>query len=183
MATHDPPRGGPGEVGLPGPSASKITPDSLEEFRRKLATGGEDVVDPRTWSGSLPNQWGTAPMLRVGRSKWFNLLWLAPIEFGLLIIGVVVAQALRELPSVQAFIEKYPGNIPPPNGVQGVPAWANRQHFFNLFLMTFIIRSAVQILTDHPRLYWTRHSTPGRDWFRFQRRCRWIHCGLPSRTQ
>jgi hypothetical protein len=44
-------------------------------------------------------------MLRVGRSKWFNLLWLAPIGFGLLIIGVVVAQALRELPSVQAFIE------------------------------------------------------------------------------
>jgi methionine sulfoxide reductase catalytic subunit len=23
-------------------------------------------------------------------------------------------------------------------------------------------------MTDHPRLYWTRHSTPGRDWFRFQ---------------
>jgi hypothetical protein len=43
------------------------------------------------------------------------------------------------------------------------------QHFLNLFLMIFIIRSGVQILTDHPRLYWTRHSTPGKDWFRFQK--------------
>ena len=35
--------------------------------------------------------------------------------------------------------------------------------------MIFIIRSGVQILTDHPRLYWTRHSTPGKDWFRVQK--------------
>ena len=34
--------------------------------------------------------------------------------------------------------------------------------------MVFIIRSDVQILSDHPRLYWTRHSTPGKDWFRIQ---------------
>ena len=31
------------------------------------------------------------------------------------------------------------------------------QHFFNLFLLIFIIRSGLQILSDHPRLYWTRH--------------------------
>ena len=35
--------------------------------------------------------------------------------------------------------------------------------------MMFIIRAGVQILVDHPRLYWTRHSTPGRDWFRIQK--------------
>ena len=50
-----------------------------------------------------------------------------------------------------------------------MPAWLGWQHFFNLFLMTFIIRSGVQILTDHPRLYWTRHSTPGKEWFRIQK--------------
>jgi methionine sulfoxide reductase catalytic subunit len=43
------------------------------------------------------------------------------------------------------------------------------QHFFNLFLLIFIIRSGLQILSDHPRLYWTRHSTPGKDWFRIQK--------------
>ena len=35
--------------------------------------------------------------------------------------------------------------------------------------MIFIIRSGVTILADHPRLYLTRHSTPGKDWFRMQK--------------
>jgi methionine sulfoxide reductase catalytic subunit len=69
MVTDDPARGGAGAARLPSLRPSKITPDSLEEFRRQLSTGAEDTVDPKTWSGSLPNQWGTAPMLRVGRSN------------------------------------------------------------------------------------------------------------------
>src|SRR5688572_2979247 len=106
MAADDPARTDAAAEGLLAPRASRITPDSLDEFRRQLSTGGEDRVNPKTWSGSLPNQWGTPPMLRVGRSKWFNLLWLLPIGFALLVAGVAVAQALRELPSVAAFIEK-----------------------------------------------------------------------------
>jgi thiosulfate reductase cytochrome b subunit len=42
------------------------------------------------------------------------------------------------------------------------------QHFLNLFFMTFILRAGAQILADHPRLYWTRHCTPGREWLRMQ---------------
>jgi DMSO/TMAO reductase YedYZ molybdopterin-dependent catalytic subunit/thiosulfate reductase cytochrome b subunit len=37
-----------------------------------------------------------------------------------------------------------------------------------MFFMLFIIRAGVQILADHPRLYWRRDCTPGTDWFRFQ---------------
>ena len=37
-----------------------------------------------------------------------------------------------------------------------------------MFFMLFIIRAGIQILADHPRLYWKRDSTPGTDWFRFQ---------------
>ena len=140
-------------------------------------------MDPKTWSGSLPNQWGTAPMVRVGRSRWFNLLWLVPLGLAFLVVGVAAAKALRELPSVQAFVERYPGTIPPPNGQEGIPAWVGWQHFLNLFLMTFLIRSAVQILADHPRLYWTRHSTPGRSGSASRRRCRPTRCGPPSRTR
>jgi hypothetical protein len=29
----------------------------------------------------------------------------------------------------------------------------------------FIIRAGIQILADHPRLYWNRHCTPGTEWF------------------
>jgi hypothetical protein len=35
--------------------------------------------------------------------------------------------------------------------------------------MTFIVRAGVQILADHPRLYWKRDCTPGTEWFRFQK--------------
>jgi thiosulfate reductase cytochrome b subunit len=74
------------------------------------------------------------------------------------------------MPSVQRFIERYPGTTLPtqPDATTGLPSWVRWQHFFNLFFMIFIIRSGIQILADHPRLYWTRHCTPGREWFRIQ---------------
>ena len=72
---------------------------------------------------------------------------------------------------MQRFIERYPGTIETPSAVQhpGFPAWVGVLHFLNFFFLIFIIRSGIQILSDHPRLYWTRHSTPGRDWFRIQK--------------
>lgn len=49
------------------------------------------------------------------------------------------------------------------------PIWLRVSHFPNLFFMAFIIRAGVQILADHPRLYWHCDCTPGSDWFRFQK--------------
>ena len=51
----------------------------------------------------------------------------------------------------------------------GFPWWLRAQHFLNMLFMMFIIRAGIQILADHPRLYWNRDCTPGTDWFRFQR--------------
>ena len=135
--------------------------------RRAQLTQGEDVVDPVTWAGSLPVRTGIAPRVRIGRSRWFNLLWLLPIGFVGLITAIAVAKELRQLDSVQAFIERSPGTVA--EGPEGIPTWVGWQHFLNLFMMIFIIRSGWQILADHPRLYWTRHSTPGKEWFRTQR--------------
>lgn len=162
----------PTSESLPAPAPSGISPETAEtvrSYRSQLTTGG-DIVDPETWAGSVPQAQGIAPRVRVGRNRWFNLLWLLPIGFVLLITAVAVAKGLREVPAVQGFIARYPGTAPPdPSTAPGIPAWARWQHFLNLFMMVFIIRSGVQILTDHPRLYWTRHSTPGRDWFRIQK--------------
>src|SRR6478752_4711451 len=138
-------------------------------YRRQL-TQGEDVIDPATFAGSIPQVTGIAPRVRIGREKWFNLLWLLPIGFVLLISAIAVAKGLRGEPSVRDFIARHPGTVGSPRPeTTGFPAWARWQHFFNLFFLIFIIRSGVQILSDHPRLYWTRHSTPGRDWFRIQK--------------
>jgi thiosulfate reductase cytochrome b subunit len=108
--------------------------------------------------------------VRIGRSQWFNLLWLFPIGLLLLIVAVAVAKGLRTDPAVEQFIHRYPGTTATaPRGPKGFPGWLDWQHFFNLLFMVFIIRAGLQILSDHPRLYWTRHSTPGRDWFRIQK--------------
>jgi sulfoxide reductase catalytic subunit YedY len=140
------------------------------DYRSQLTTG-EDVVDPATWAGSVPVASGIAPRVRVGRGRWFNLLWLVPIGFVVLIAAVAAAKGLRTTGSVQHFIARNPGTVVGADAERnaGFPIWVGVQHFFNLFLMIFIIRSGVQILSDHPRLYWTRHSTPGKDWFRIQK--------------
>ncbi|MET3949073.1 sulfoxide reductase catalytic subunit YedY [Arthrobacter sp. UYCu512] len=122
------------------------------------------------WAGGLPAQYGVAPRVRIGQNRWFNLLWLIPIGLLLLLVAVAVAKGLRGLPSVQDFLVRYPGiSALPGSAPVGFPVWVGWQHFLNMFLMIFIIRSGITIIADHPRLYWTRHSTPGRDWFRVQK--------------
>ncbi len=157
----------PGEVPDPGPSG--VSPDVVRSYRGQVIPG-EDVIDTSTWAGSVPAVNGIAPRVRVGRSRWFNLLWLLPIGFLLLIVAIAVAKALRGDSSVQQFIGQYPGTSESSRSeaTTGFPGWARWQHFFNVFFLIFILRSGLQILSDHPRLYWTRHSTPGRDWFRIQ---------------
>jgi len=160
----------PTPADLPAPAPSSVSPEAVRSYRSQLTTGG-DVVDPATWAGSVPVAHGIAPRVRVGRSRWFNLLWLLPIGLLGLVVAVAAAKGLRGMPSVQGFIEEYPGTVLPPGAERdaGLPVWVGAMHFLNLFLMIFIIRPGVQILSDHPRLYWTRHSTPGRDWLRLQK--------------
>ena len=165
-----PDRGDQSAEGLSAPAPSGISPEEVRSFRSQL-TKGVDVVDPTTWAGSIPQVQGIAPRVRIGRSRWFNLLWLLPIGFLGLIVAVAAAKGLRNMPSVERFIARNPGTIETASAraSPGLPIWVGVQHFFNLFLLIFIVRSGLQILSDHPRLYWTRHSTPGKDWFRIQK--------------
>ncbi len=126
----------------------------------------DDRVLLNNW---LPPQAGVVPRIRIGQ-RWINVLWALPVGFVMLVISVAVAQALRELPAVQDFLVRYPGGPTSARAVNdGFPAWLRIQHFLNLLFMAFIIRSGIQVLADHPRLYWKRDCTPGADWFRFQK--------------
>jgi DMSO/TMAO reductase YedYZ molybdopterin-dependent catalytic subunit/thiosulfate reductase cytochrome b subunit len=126
----------------------------------------DDRVLVNNW---LPPQVGVVPKIRIGQ-RWINVLWVLPVGFVLAVIGVAVAQALRELPAVQDFLVRYPGVPSSARTVTaGFPTWLRVQHFLNLLFMGFIIRSGIQVLADHPRLYWKRDCTPGTEWFRFQK--------------
>jgi len=147
--------------------SDRVSPETMREFRAKL-TVGEETVDPKTWAGAIPAAFGIAPRIRIGATRWFNLLWLVPIGFVSLLAAVALAKGLRTTPSIQLFILQHPGIGFATRFDTALPVWLRVQHFLNLFLMTFIIRAGLQILADHPRLYWTRHSTPGKEWFRMQ---------------
>ena len=60
-----------GAEDLPAPAASAVSPDLVRDYRQEF-TRGEDVIDPATFSGSIPQTRGVAPRVRVGRGRWFN---------------------------------------------------------------------------------------------------------------
>ena len=129
-------------------------------------SSADDRVRLSHW---MPPQAGVMPKIRIGR-HWVSLLWALPAAFVILIVAIALAQALRQQLSVQAFLIRYPGapvSVKPMTS--GFPSWLRLSHFLNLFFMIFIIRAGIQILADHPRLYWKRDCTPGTEWFRFQK--------------
>lgn len=158
-ATGAPPR--------PSPSG-RISPQAMGELRERL-TKGEDIVDPKSWAGSIPAAYGITPRLRIGADRWLNVAWLLPAGWVLLLLAVAAAQYLRGLPAVDAFVRGHPGTGFATSFGVPMPVWLRVQHFLNLFFLVFIIRAGLQILADHPRLYWTRHSTPGKAWLRMQK--------------
>lgn len=136
-------------------------PDPLE---RSIAKSHERVM-PEKWA---PPRNGIIPQLRLGK-YWFNVLWLLPIGAVGLVLAIAVGRELRALPMVSDFIRQFPGHSSNAVSYSGFPLWVRLQHLLNLFLMIFIIRSGIQILADHPRLYWNNNCTPGSEWFRFQK--------------
>ena len=78
------------------------------------------------------------------------------------------------LPVVVAYLQwatvGLPVPLPPPPPdmatAQGFPTWLRVTHYVNFLFIILLIRSGLQILMDHPRLYWNVHCTPGTEWLR-----------------
>lgn len=87
------------------------------------------------------------------------LLFLLPM---LIAVAIAYLQwAFFGLPAISVRAQ------PPAAGEpQGFPAWLRLAHYVNFLFLTLLIRSGLQILFDHPRLYWNVHSTPGTEWLR-----------------
>ena len=86
--------------------ASGASAEIPRSFRSEL-TKGEDPVDLATWAGSIAVASGRLREVRL--SKWFNLMWLHPIGFVVLLVCVTAEKGLRAMPSVHQFIAGYPG--------------------------------------------------------------------------
>ena len=135
-------------------------------------TKGTDFYDPHEFAGGIPQVMATLPQIRIGKRRFTTaqiLTVLVPLGFVAAICVVAVAQQLRTYPTVQAFIQEYPGTGTFSHPIEsGFPWWLRYQHYLNLFFMLLMMRSGLQILADHPRLYVDGHCTPGRDWLRLR---------------
>ncbi|MDQ4213637.1 cytochrome b/b6 domain-containing protein [Microbacterium sp. ASV81] len=71
---------------------------------------------------------------------------------------------LLSLPALHDFTRTYPGQYALPGGAPvGFPAWLGWQHFFNVFLMTLIIRTGLTVRRDtRPTAFWASRKDPGR---------------------
>ena len=52
----------------------------------------------------------------------------------------------------------------------GFPLWIRLTHFFALLFTTLLIRSGIEIIGAHPKLYWRDDALPGTEWIRFTRK-------------
>ena len=88
------------------------------------------------------------------------LLLISP--FALAVAAACIQWAVFGLPAVPALPAFNPGTDP-----SGFPAWLRITHFVNFLFIVLLVRSGLQILMDHPRLYSRLHCTPGTEWVRF----------------
>jgi methionine sulfoxide reductase catalytic subunit len=52
----------------------------------------------------------------------------------------------------------------------GFPAWVRATHWFNFLFITMLVRSGLEILLAHPKLYWNNASMPESEWLHFTRK-------------
>lgn len=96
------------------------------------------------------------------RIRFKTLIWLAsPLMVG--VIAAYMQWALVGLPALPPGSTVIPGGAASP---YGFPAWIRITHYVNFLLLILLVRSGLQILMDHPRLYWNVHCTPGTEWLR-----------------
>ena len=91
----------------------------------------------------------------------------APLIFLLLPFAAAVGAAYIQwatvgLPHIADFPLYNPHSEP-----SGFPSWLRITHFVNFLFIVLLIRSGLQILMEHPRLYSRIHCTPGTEWLRF----------------
>src|ERR1035437_6572181 len=94
------------------------------------------------------------------RRKTLLLLVSPPL---LLIAAAYIQWGTVGLPTLSPIIQITPATAVVP---YGFPAWLRITHYVNFLFLILLIRSGLQILMDHPRLYGNVHCTPGTEWLR-----------------
>ena len=117
------------------------------------------------WSGSAPRRVVVEPVASKLRPTWPQAIGGLFAAAGLAVLAgaaIAIVRAFLSLPFMQDFLTTYPGEYHLPAGAPvGIPGWIGWQHFFNVFLMTLIIRSGLRVRSEkRPTAFWTPRGNP-----------------------
>jgi sulfoxide reductase catalytic subunit YedY len=136
------------------PSEAELQDEFLQE--RLLSEQG---VHPRMRLTRVHVRWGR---------RYFSVWWLLGIAAGLGVVLVLAAKLYAGSSAGRGFLARH-ACIPVSGSVPaGMPAFVRWTHLLTFFFLVIIVRSGLQVLADHPRLYTKVHCTPGREWLRFR---------------
>ncbi len=117
--------------------------------------------------GTHPRMRLTRVHVRLGR-RFFSVWWLLGIAITLAIALVAAAKLYFASGAGHQFLARHACIPLSPPVPAGMPAFVRWTHLLTFFLLVIIVRSGLQVLADHPRLYTKVHCTPGREWLRFR---------------
>ncbi len=126
--------------------------------KSKRPRGGASSDHAPSMAGQEPSRVVASPRVRLS-----TLLPLV-LPIVLAVIAAYVQWMTLGLPQLPAA-----GNLTPETTTlhYGFPAWIGITHYVNLLFLVLLTRSGIQMLMNHPRLYWNVHCTPGTEWARF----------------
>jgi DMSO/TMAO reductase YedYZ molybdopterin-dependent catalytic subunit/thiosulfate reductase cytochrome b subunit len=117
--------------------------------------------------GAHPRMRLTRVHIRLGR-RFISVWWLLGIVIVLSIVSIVAAKLYTGSGAGRGFLARHPCIPVSPPVPAGIPAFVRWTHLLAFFFLVIIVRSGLQVLADHPRLYTSVHCTPGREWLRFR---------------
>jgi sulfoxide reductase catalytic subunit YedY len=118
-------------------------------------------------SGAHPRMSLTRVHIRLGR-RFVSIWWLLAAVAGLGVAVVVAAKLYAASSSGRAFLARHVCIAHASSAPVGFPAFVRWTHLLSFVFLIMIVRSGLQVLADHPRLYGKVHCTPGREWLRFR---------------
>ncbi len=136
-------------------------PDSESRDRKFGQEFAKTQIEAASGTGLL------AAQIRIGR-RFVSLWWGLPPVVVAAAIAITVAKLVYPTPAAGGFLNTFPCVPAVPALLPGMPAFMRWTHLFNFVLMIMIVRSGLQILVDHPRLYFNTHCTPNSEWLRLR---------------
>jgi DMSO/TMAO reductase YedYZ molybdopterin-dependent catalytic subunit/thiosulfate reductase cytochrome b subunit len=144
------------------PGEGKTTTDDNESLQSEFVQ--EKLVESKT---ARPRMRLREVHIRLGH-RFFSVWLILSVILGLGVVLVVAAKLYVNTNVGQGFLAQFPCIPLAPPVPAGMPAFVRWTHVLSFFLLVVIVRSGLQILADHPRLYTKVHCTPGTEWLRFR---------------